>query len=152
MRIHARDVVVAYVSAPFYAERLVEARHELGRKQIVGIAKACHASARFDVVGHAGDEKLAVEIRVIPQEDELLFGVYGGVTVLEIKRKIFIPLVQIAPRFVRFLFALIWCGFEKNHRFYWTIRLLLNSAICLAGLNFSVSKKYFCLPYCGSRF
>lgn len=117
MRIHCRDVVVAYVSALFYAERLVEARHELGRKQIVGIAKACHASARFDVVGRASDEKLAVEIRVIPREDELLFGAHGEVAILEIKRKIFVSVVQIAPRFV-FPLCFDWGGSLKTHRFY----------------------------------
>lgn len=79
----------------------------------MSVDKARQPPALLDIVGHARDEKLAVKVRVIPREDELLFSAYGGVAILEIKRKIFVSVVQIAPRLVRFLFTLIWCGLEK---------------------------------------
>lgn len=86
LHIHARNVVVIYIPALLYPESLVEAWHELGREQVVGVAKARQPPALLDVVGHAGDEKLAVEIRVIPRKDELLFGAHSGVAVFEIER------------------------------------------------------------------
>jgi len=113
LRIHARDVVVVYIPAVLYAEGFIEARHELGREHVVGIAKARYTPALLYIIWHASDEKLALEIRVIPREDELLLGAHGGVAVLEIEREIFISVVQIAPRLVCFLLALIRCGFEK---------------------------------------
>ena len=113
LRIHTRDIVVVYISAFFYAESLIEARHELGREHVVGIAKARYTPALLYVIRHASDEKLAVEIRVIPRKDELLFGAHGIVAVLEIEREIFVSVVQMAPRFVCFLLALIWHKFEN---------------------------------------
>ena len=109
MRIHARNVVVIYIPALLYPESLVEAWHELGREQVVGVAKARYAPALLYVIWHASDEKLTIEIRVIPRKDELLFGVYGGVAILEIKRKIFVSVVQIALRFV-FPLCFDWGG------------------------------------------
>lgn len=111
--IHTRDIVVIYIPVVLHAESLIEARHELGREYVVGIAKARYAPACFDVVGHASDEKLAVEIRVIPREDKLLLSAHGRVAVLEIEHEIFISVVQIAPCLVRFLFALIWHRLEN---------------------------------------
>ena len=108
-RIHTRDIVVVYIPVVLYAESLIEARHELAREHVVGIAKARYAPALLYVIRYASDEKLAVEIRVIPRKDELLFGAHSGVAVLEIEREIGVSVVQIAPRFV-FPLCFDWGG------------------------------------------